>query len=250
MKTKHLFLVTGAIQSSNSKYSISERTSQTINTLKSVKRAAPKVPILYVDAGLKIERNLTNLIKILRIRMIVGSYLDISSDPEVKALQDATRFSQELSNDNEGMIGLYKSHLEVLCYERAMVYIQKSRFKKFRKITKLSGRYELNSNYSHAVHVEKLESSDFVTSTAQESYLKHLDEITSYYQTVLWSGDLKKFEEVIREIKSMLITAAEAGIVIDLEHAMYSSLQAYKVFEIKTLGVSGSPSMTAGKFEC
>ena len=97
--------------------------------------------------------------------------------------------------------------------------------------------------------MEGLESADFVTSIARESYLKHLDKITSYYNTVLWSGDLKKLEEVIREIKNLLITATEARIVIDLEHAMWSSLRAYKVLEIKTLVVSGSPSMTAGKFE-
>ena len=147
-------------------------------------------------------------------------------------------------------MGLYKSLLEVVSYQRAITYIQNSKYKGFNKITKLSGRYELNSNFSYELHLEKLQSSDFVTSFPRESYLKHLVEITHYYHSVLWSGDFEKIKEMVLAVKKELTAAARMGIVMDLEHAMFSSLQDYDVCEIETLGVFGSPSMPGGKFEC
>jgi len=171
--------------------------------------------------------------------------VDISTDPAVLEFQRKFAEVSDLSNYSVGRLGLYKSQLEVISYSHGIRYISDSKFSRVNTLTKLSARYSLNSNFNLGKHIRFLESNDFLTSYPLETYLKNKIEYPLYCQSVLWSGNIEKVSEIIVLLKQKLHTAASNGDLLDLEHALYSSMRGYQVHEIDKLGVQGNASMTS-----
>ncbi|MCX6131976.1 MAG: hypothetical protein NTX25_23335 [Proteobacteria bacterium] len=249
MREGHLFLVTGAIKSNNTLFTASQRATQTIATLKSIKRRYPQVPIVYIDAGIGGSRSLFLNLKLLYIRISVKKFLDISKEPAVLEVQKNFGLASDLSDYSVGRLGLYKSILEVLSYQSGIKYILNSKFSNSKSITKISARYVLNLDYDLNDHLELLETYDFLTSCNLETYL--LDKIRNplYCQSVLWSGNIEKVSDLVLSIRKELDTAAISGMVLDLEHALFSSLRGSRVHELRKLGVEGNASMTNERIE-
>jgi hypothetical protein len=246
-----LFLVTGAIHSTGTKFTPLERARQTILTLTSIKRKVPDAKIVYIDAGLPFFKfNRTTLTSVYKIYRHSYRFINLTRNKDVVKIQKKLLELTEVPFEQDGRLGLYKSMLEVLCYEKAISKINQSWSRKFRYLFKLSGRYELTESFVLDDYLDKLQSCEFIFAAPKKTYLTKIGiEYPFYYSTVLWSGRIESqfvLEKVIGNCKLVLERCRDDNTIIDLEHVMFASTRSHLVAELDCLGVKGDIS-TNGK---
>jgi pentose-5-phosphate-3-epimerase len=234
---KTVFMVTGALNADHSFFTSKTRCSQTLATIKSIRKIEKKSLIVYVDGGLKTKGIVLALYRFL-IRSKVDHVIYLFNDPEIVTLR------KNFKRDNffyepDGFIGLSKSIMELICYERAIGFIKSNWVTNLSTVIKISGRYAFAANFDIEQIYSLLSKVDFVVMRSSETYLNNRVFFPKYTRTVAWFANIKEIESLITLSKTYLIAAIETKQILDLEHAFFRASTNFKVAEIDNLFVSG-----------
>lgn len=137
LPSKNLFIVTSALKPTIGKFNVHERLSQTIETLKSIRKHDPMAFILLVDCS-------THQIDQKDIEVLtphINCFFDLSADKSMRELSENGMKSQAETVMLLNVILLLKNNPE---FQKLMHSV--------RRIFKISGRYSLQESFRIAEH--------------------------------------------------------------------------------------------------
>jgi hypothetical protein len=220
-----LFLVTSAIYTSYGKCSIEERIEQTRETIKSIGTYAPNSTIVLLDAGEK------------SVDIDFGVSLIDYTQKEV--IRDPLDYYLQNNKDIEPDI-IIKSMLEIIMFED---YLKNNSLSNYSRVFKLSGRYRLNSKFSHSKHLEaKNKILILYPKRSQHLYNNKVSSSMFQYMTRCWSFDSSIVLNILKtygKMKEDIIIASKTEKQGDIEHLLYKHLDKRLVKYIDNMGIEG-----------
>lgn len=220
-----LFLVTSAIYTSYGKCSTEERIDQTRETIKSIETYAQDSSIVLLDAGEK------------SVDIDFGVPLVDYTQKEV--IQEPLNYYLQNNRDIEPDI-IIKSMLEIIMFED---YLRTHSLESYSRVFKLSGRYRLNSKFSHSKHLEAKNKVLILPSYhSQHLYNNKVSSSMFQYMTRCWSFDsslVSNISKTYGKMKEDIILASKTEKQGDIEHLLYKHLDKRLVKHIDTMGVEG-----------
>jgi hypothetical protein len=186
------------------------------------------------------------LASVYKIYKLSNKFINLTQDKEVKRIQKQLSEPSDVPFEMDSKRGLYKSILEILCYEKAILKTKRTWRSQFGYLFKLSARYELTDSFVPAKYLDKLEIHDFVFATPKKTYLNgnSLD-YPFYYSTVLWCCKFDSefvLKTVFENCRLGLAGFLKNNLIIDLEHVMYAATRTCRVAELDVLGIKGDIS--------
>lgn len=221
----YLFIITSAIHATRGVFSSQERMDQTLLTIQSIKEKAPGSQIIIVDSSVRaLSDEDTALLQSKGIRALIK--FDDNS-PIV-----------ELSRQNRNSAGEIQSLMSVFSVLRTHKELQQV-LSSTKRIFKISGRYQLNSNF----RIKDYED-------GQDSFGKYVfKELPTWmsparvdagglYITRLWSLCPSLLNDFMSNGQNIFNSVMREG--LDLEHAMWKWVQPQKrTYTVEPLGCSG-----------
>jgi hypothetical protein len=220
-----LFLVTSAIYTSYGKCPTEERIEQTRETIKSIETYAPDSSIVLLDAGEK------------SVDIDFGVSLVDYTQKEV--IKESLNYYLQNNRDIEPEI-IIKSMLEIIMFED---YLNNNSVSNYSRVFKLSGRYKLNSKFSHSKHLESKNKVLILPPYhSQHLYNNKVSSSIFQYMTRCWSFDSSLVSNILKtygKMKEDIILASKTEKQGDIEHLLYKHLDKRLVKHIDTMGVQG-----------
>lgn len=227
------FLVTSALHTPYSQFTIEERASQSILTAKSIRHYVPDSKIILIDGGiLPIDINMRT-----QLLTVYDDILDFTQHEFIK-------FMHNQPADNCGHI--IKGPCESYLLREACKAIQSDKVK---RIFKISGRYILTNRFDLSSHLSQVGKYVMLNKVkvGPVEFNGKLEQWADYcYETNLYSFCSSLLDEAIENFNTIITNIIDIYSVnsyIDLETATYLSLNKYHVYEIPIIGVSGTLSM-------
>ena len=234
---QHTVFVTSAVYTNYGIYNPEQRITQTLDTVKSVKKYLPNSTIILVDNSTAAVENedgdtFNELID------LVDYYIDNSSDPDI------AYFHEHCTNYDVG-----KNSMEVIGFLKALRHCQGDEelskiINESGRVFKLSGRYELTDKFDIGKFENNFTAGKYVFKKPQASWIPKEDTgVEKMYQTRLWSFDSSMLSETISMFETILRNMLETfnqQRYIDVEHSMARFLPADRVVELDTVGLKGN----------
>jgi len=225
-----LFLVTSAIYTSYSKYSIEDRINQTKETFESIKKYAPDSSIVLLDCGEKsIDKGLFDY-----------PIVDYTSHKEIQS-----HLQEYISNNvDEFPEIIIKSMLEILMFED---YFKTHTIEYYSRVFKLSGRYKLNNHFDYQKHLQA--KNKIITLPYYIScHAYNFDVSSSLFECVTrcWSFDSNLIESVLKTFDKMkrdVLIASKSNKQTDIEHLFFKHLDKKFVKYINVIGIEWQSSI-------
>lgn len=222
------------------------RSSQTLKTIKSIKKIEKHSRIIYVDGGLQ-----TKGVKLWIFKKLISFKVDqaffLHEDQELIAIRDLLK-NESSAFEVLGLIGLSKSIMEIICYERALSFIRSNYSNNL--LIKISGRYTFNSQFNIKTIESLISQSVFIFLESSDTYLQQNASFPKFFRTVAWCANMNFIDEIQSTIslaKSYLAKAIIDKKILDLEHALFKATMPLIVTEIERLHVNG-PIGPTGEF--
>lgn len=223
----YLFIITSAIHATRGVFSSQERMDQTLLTIQSIKEKAPGSQIIIVDSSVRtLSDEDTALLQSKGIRALIK--FDDNS-PIV-----------ELSRQNRNSAGEIQSLMSVFSVLKTHKELQQV-LSSTKRIFKISGRYQLNSNfniknytnYEHDVLFGRYVFKELPTWMSPARV-----DASSLYITRLWSLCPSLLDDFMSKGQNIFNSVMREG--LDLEHAMWKWLYpGTHVYRFMQLGCSG-----------
>lgn len=242
MQHKFLFLVGSALHHFMGLdfgiYTTEQRFTQTLATVKSIRDRAPDSYVVIYEGSetpLSEEHNAT-------LRGISDLYLECGQD-------EIIRLTYENLHNNPQKFVYGKSMLECRCLQIALNTISQScLFEDTTRIFKLTGRYELNDNFSIADYMSKFLIGKYVIKyynygkrfTDPENLYSNIYGCRGSMVTGLWSFDKILLDDVLRVLSQSFMYMEKAiGVTagIDIEHSFYHFMNRDLIINPDTLGL-------------
>ena len=224
-----LFTVTSALNASpaNSRFSNAQRLEQTRATVQSIRARLPDADIIVADGS--IQQPEAASIAALGDGVTFAWYGDL---PE---LQQVAAFPNFNVVKNVSELALYSRLIADLLGRNDLV--------RYRRVFKLSGRYQLNDRFHAASHLSARAAERFVFARRTKATLSEAATGTAYaWQTRLFSFDPclayllgSLYMVSLRTMREKLAR----GIYTDVEHSIGCLLNPNLVIECEAIGVSG-----------
>lgn len=224
--TKHLFIVSSAINTKFGDYDTDQRLLQTFKTIKSVYDYAPDSKIaVFESSGIPLPQEI-----IQPLSGICHFLLDMSQNPVLAKIHNHT------SNWD-----VVKNVCEILSFNLAFPTLEQNKMLEgVDRIHKLSGRYFLNENFDLSVY-DKYPDKIIISQPRPSKDGKKIG-IPFQYSSRLWSWPTKLHPTVtdfyIKAITEMR-TSLEKSLYMDLEHLMFKLLPKELIHEVPTVGIEG-----------
>lgn len=235
----HCFIVTSAINTRFGIYSATQRLTQTLSTIESIKQRVPSAKIVLVEmAGIPLTSEQTAV-------LIDSSdvLLDYTDELAVQA-----RYS---STDNWDIV---KNGTEIMVFGSALKLLRESEdFAQIDRIHKVSGRYCLNNLFDPSTYEQTQVLPKIVVAARRKSqFSSQLTGQREQYMSRLWSWPVELLDEVIEFYDTALVefdTTISKNQYIDIEHLLCKLLPPADIHELQHIGVEGTigPNGTAVK---
>ena len=227
------FLVTSAINTPYSQFTKEERIEQTLETAKSIKIKVENSIVILIDGGIsQLDINVRET-----LLTVYDDILDFTQHEFIKFIQN-----QPSDNCGHMLKGPCESYLlREGC--KAIASLNPER------IFKISGRYKLNDKFNLNLHLTQSKKYVFLNRVKIDPICIN-DTIANWsdycFETTFYSFCGSLLEETILNydvVISNMLEIYSNNSYIDLETAMYISLDKSKVFETLNIGVSGILSL-------
>ncbi|HET8688297.1 MAG TPA: hypothetical protein VFM18_16940 [Methanosarcina sp.] len=222
---KTAFIITSAINTKFGVYTAEQRLTQTLDTIKSVRRHVPDAKIFAVElAGLPLSEEQKQI-----ILANVDQLVDLSSDQDVIDIFNST--------DNWDIV---KNTTEVMGFARALAQFD---FTGIDRVFKISGRYTLSDTFN-IDGFELLDGRIVVSKRRNSQFGPGVTGGISYqYMSRLWSWPANKTQDIIEMYEQGFVYMAQtlaAGGYCDIEHMLFKFLPAQLVTEVDRIGIQGN----------
>lgn len=225
---ENLFIVTSTIAATRGIFSMSERFGQTLETIDSIKKRVPNAIIIVADSS--IEAIADEMISILQNRGVY-SVFRFSNDSDIVNLSRQGLNSPAEARIMMEVFSIMKSHPQLMKILNSI-----------RRIYKISGRYELNDNFSLSLgqfskYLFKRRLPSWMPLYRQtETNVDHL------LVTRLWSMCPSLIDDFMIMSDQVFKCCLWQG--LDLEHAMWKHINKSNLFELDTIGVQGRVALS------
>jgi len=221
-----LFVMTSAINTKHGVFHKSTRLRQTKETIGSINTHCPNSDIIVIDGG---ERDLDDFEKTAFFSDVL-KFTNYSNDANVKSIQK--------TNNHDIVKNMIEIYMFVKMFEDDIALL-----KRYKRVFKISGRYQLNENFSRESHLSQ--SGKIIISGERQSQFdpKITGGATRQYMSRLWSFDSSLSEEIADTYKAMfedMKTRLAEGGYIDIEHLLYKHLRKEIVVNFSPIGIEGS----------
>jgi hypothetical protein len=225
---KHAFIVTSAINSKFGVFNPTERLTQTVATINSIKRRVPGAKVFVMECcGTPIRDDQANI--------LIGNsdgFIDYSKDPDVVELYES---------DNWDVV---KNGTEIMCFGRVLHKLKDNGFLNgIDRIHKMSGRYILNDLFDPETYEQRENADKIIIGPKYKSQFPYAVTLVEYqYMARLWSWPASRLDEVIQIYEDSLVYFAERvanGGYVDIEHVLGKFLNPEHVQELQNTGVEG-----------
>jgi hypothetical protein len=223
--TKHLFIVTSALNTKFGLFNLQERTEQTIHTIRSIRGHIPDAKIAIAESsGVKVTPEQINM-----FRSGCEWFLDFSESEYIKSMYDST--------DNWDIV---KNFSEVIAFNQALRMLNENNaFDDIDRIHKLSGRYVLNSNFDPSLYdnyPDKIIMSDRIPTQFEDNdiryqYISRLWSWPKLHNQMIFDFFQTALDQMLNRLKNRRYT--------DIEHLLYHLLPTEHIVQVNPLGVEG-----------
>jgi len=222
---KSAFIITSAINTKFGVYTTEQRLTQTLDTVKSIRKHVPDAKVFLVElAGLPLSEDQKQI-----ILSNVDQLVDLSHDQDVIDIFNST--------DNWDIV---KNTTEVMGFARALEQFD---FTGIDRVFKISGRYTLSDEFDIS-RFEKLAGRIVVAKRRSSQFGPGVTGgIPLQYMSRLWSWPADKTETVIEMYNTGLVHIAQvlsAGGYCDIEHMLFGFLPVDLVTEVERIGIQGN----------
>lgn len=221
--TKHLFIISSAVNTKFGDFDSDQRLLQTFRTIKSVYDSVPDPKVAVIESsGIPLSDEV-----IQSLHGITHFLLDMSKNPDIARIHDSTT--------NWDVV---KNVCEILAFNLAFPLLDSNNMLEgVDRVHKLSGRYTLNNNFDLSLYDKY---PDKIIVTIAEPTLK--GDTSKQYSARLWSWPAKH-HGLIKEFYFKAINELRIGIeqskYVDIEHLLYDLLPKDLVQEVPVMGVEG-----------
>jgi hypothetical protein len=228
--TKHLFVVTSAINSRFGVYKPEERLQQTIDTIKSIRARVPDAGIAIMECtGVSLTDQQEET-----LRSNCDYFLDYTTHPEVQAMYKSTDNWDIVKNGTE--IRIFGTALEVLKNNNIV--------DNYDRVHKMSGRYLLNDQFDLLSYDKDDIKDNIVIGKSYDSqFPREMTLVERQYMARLWSWPATLNDEIIKVYHDSFDYFCErvsAGGYVDIEHVLYKFLNRDHLSEVEFVGVEGT----------
>jgi hypothetical protein len=243
----NLFLVTSALDTQYSLFPLEERIQQTIETVLSIRKYAPDSHIVLVEGGKPLDPKLKS-----RIAEYFNHIFDYTDDPVIKMAQSPEHYSVDSIGHT----------VKTPC--EAYMLMQTSKqipAETYNRIFKISGRYVLTEQFDLNKHtglgeyvflprapagkmnITEVGSNVITQGKNSSDYSEYCYETTFYsFCGSILSTARQNFETMFNKI----IEIYSSENYIDVETAMYLTVDHSQVLEVSPIGISGQLGMAQG----
>jgi len=224
---KHCFVVTSAVNSKFGVYSPAERLTQTLETVKSIRRHAPGAKIILMEcAGTPLTSD-----QELALDSAVDVFIDFTQDDDVQAIYQSNNWD------------IVKNTTEIMCFARVLEMCHNDGdFDGFDRVHKMSGRYLLNDDFDLKIY-EQYADKIIIGPKHQSQFPFEVTGIKLQYMARLWSWPNALTPAITNVYNNSLAYISDRinrGGYADIEHVLYKFLPPELVTEVPLLGVEGT----------
>ena len=232
---KHLFLVSSAVATEHSMFTLDERLEQTLVTVNSIRNKVPGAKIaIFESSAIKIEDSIKR-----KLREVSDFIAYTGEDPIIHTIYNQC--------ENWDMI---KSFSEIISFIRGMQLVKSlTDMSIVDRIHKISGRYVLNEYFDLSVY-EKFPDKIVVAKKIETQFVGDREkfvQIPFYHPCMLWSWPTSHYN-LVHEFYSK--SAQELNVrqsqnrYADIEHLMYMLLPKNEIKEVDAIGIQGLLGIT------
>lgn len=232
---RHLFLLSSAVATAHSKFSLDERVNQTLVTIDSIRNKVPGAKIaIFESSAIKLEDPVKQ-----KLREVSDFIAYTGEDPIIQTIYNGT--------ENWDMI---KSFSEIISFIRGMHLVKAlTDISTIDRIHKISGRYVLNEYFDLSVY-EKFADKIIVAKKIETQFVGDREkfvQIPFYHPCMLWSWPTSHYN-LVHEFYSK--SAQELNVrqsqnrYADIEHLMYMLLPKTEIKEVDAIGIQGLLGIT------
>jgi hypothetical protein len=228
--TKHLFVVTSAINSRFGIYKPNERLKQTIDTIDSIRSRIPDAGIAIMECtGVPLTAEQEQA-----LREHCDYFLDYTTHPEVQAMYKSTDNWDIVKNGTE--IRVFSMALEVLKNNKIV--------DNYDRVHKMSGRYLLNTQFVPGFYdLEHIQDQIIIGKSQASQFPPQMTLVERQYMARLWSWPANLNDEIIKVYQdsfNYFMERINAGGYVDIEHVLYKFLNREHLTEVDFVGVQGT----------
>ena len=240
----NLFLVTSALETRYSLFSLEDRITQTLETVSSIRKYAPDSHIIIVEGGQPLTSELTN-----RLSGYVDDIYDFTNT-------DVIQLSQSLEHYALDSIGhTVKTPCEAFMLALACGQLPPNTYE---RIFKISGRYVLTERFNLSDHMSAIGKYVFLPKapvgemdiTNAPALGKSSVDFSDYcYETTFYSFCGSLLPQAIQNFRVMfnnIIQVYSSESYIDIETATYLTVDHTQVVEVSPIGIAGQLGMAQG----
>lgn len=224
---EQIFFINSALSVNQlSVYSDEERFSQTLETLDSIDKYCPNnAKYIFDSSPYSVDQNLYQMLANRGAYVLVtGNHSDVKN----------------LSLSGQ------RSIAECISFLLFLDWFKKNE-KKAKRIYKISGRYQLTSDFKN-IETEK---NSFIFCKALNSWMSQeqqkISNVDKLYRLRLWGMDYNLIFSFEKELENILKDCERYA--IDVEHAYYKNLKKYEIKELEKIGVCGNIAPTGEYIE-
>lgn len=228
--TRHLFVVTSAINSRFGVYKPQERLEQTLETIRSIRKRIPDAGIAIMECtGVSLTAEQEEV-----LRANCNWFLDYTQDPAVQAIYKST--------DNWDIV---KNGTEILVFGRALQVLAKNNIiEQYDRVHKMSGRYLLNNDFDTELYeTEHIKNNIVIGHSYESQFPYNVTLVERQYMARLWSWPASSNNEIIKVYSDSFAyfqQRVSQGGYVDIEHVLYKFLNRNHLTEIDSVGVEGT----------
>lgn len=222
------FIITSAINTKFGTFNTTQRLSQTLGTIASIKTRCPTSHITLVEMGglplLDEQRDI--------LQQFVDVLIDFSKDKSVVQIYNSTNNWDIVKNFTE--IQIFGQTLKIIAGHEA--------YKDIDRFFKVSGRYLLNNDFKIKDYVKRKDKIVFAKRRISQFDPKITGGVANQYMSRCWSfpaAEITNIEKMFTAMQLCMIDILQKGGYIDIEHLLFLYTDPTKVLEISPIGVQG-----------
>lgn len=234
---RHLFLLSSAVSTEHSKFTLDERVEQTLVTIDSIRNKVPGAKIaIFESSAIKLEDPVKQ-----KLREVSDFIAYTGQDPIIQTIYNGTK--------NWDMVKSFSELVSFITGMKLLKAMTNMNSSDVDRIHKISGRYVLNEYFDLSVY-EKFPDKIIVAKKLDTQFTGNNEkfvQIPFYYPSMLWSWPAFLYESIL---DFYCKSAVELNIrqsqnrYADVEHLMYMLLPKDRIIEVDAIGIQGLLGIT------